>query len=157
MIMSKYNDIGAVSIPGITPEIGVTDLNPGKMLLVTSLNAEGPDEPTLVPYKHTGSLKKVFAYAKPSIEVDLDTGDEDDPTEEIKVNFEKLTDFKPDEITKQIPLLKRLSLQGDTMDKLLSEIMKNIKLQRVLGDTDQRLALIEALQSIINELTPPEA
>lgn len=159
--MSKYDQIGAVSIPGITPDIGVTDLNPTKMLLVTPLRDEddddAPQEPTIVPDQHTGSLKKIFDYAKPSIEEELDTGDEEDPTIEVQVEFNKLTDFQPDKIVEQIPLLKRLNLQEDTTEALLTAIQKNKKLMTALGEKDLREAFIDVLQSIIDELEAADA
>ena len=158
--MSKYNQIGAVSIPGISVDVGVTDLNPGKMILVTPLRDDdddnAPDEPVIVPHQHTVSLKKVFAYAQPSIEEDLDTGDEDDPTEEVTVKFEKLVDFQPDKIVQQIPLLKRLAMQEDTISVLLSELEKNKKLRAAIEDNGKKEALIQVLESIILELSDDE-
>lgn len=153
MGLSQYVDApGAHSIKGIEPDIGVTDLNPKKILLVAPLQSEGPDEPEEVPVKQTASLKKVFEYAQPCIEEELETGDEDEPTEDVKIDFENLSAFQPVAIVRQIPLLQRLSLQEDAAAKLLGEIEKNRKLRDVLQDKEKKEALIEVLQSILQEL-----
>lgn len=156
MPKSKHG-IGAVSIPGIKPEIGVTDLNPTKMLVPVALQSEGPVEPELVPPEYSSSLSGLFKYAQPSVELELDTGDEDDPSENVEVGFQDLKSFQPKEIIERIPLLKGLAEQEDIIQNLVKLSNKNKRFKQLLQNPEQKEALIQILQSVLDELEDADA
>jgi hypothetical protein len=151
MAKSKYG-VGAVSIPGINPEIGVTDLNPTKMLIPVPLQKEGPVDPEIVPEEYSGSLSGLFKFAQPQVEVELETGDEDDPSENVTVEFNELKDFQPKSIVERIPLLSNLTNQEEIIQKLVKLVNKNKKFNEILSDPEKKESLIQVLHSIVEEL-----
>lgn len=153
MSIDVENQVGAISLPGIVPEIGVTFINPNKILLLASLLEEGPFEPEVVPKEAVGSLAKLFNHFKPGFEIPLETN-ADGEEEDVVVQFDNLKAFRPDDLTKRIPLLQKLALKEEAIDKLLVQVIKSKKFRAILNDAqgEKKQALINVLKSVLAEL-----
>jgi len=146
--------VGAVSIPGITPEIGVTQLTPNKTLYVGCFQDEGPYEPEVLPKTACKNISSVFEHLKPSVNVNLQTGKSDSPEEEINISLDSLKSFQLSSIKKSIPLLDELDQKQDVIGKFMNMISKSKKLQEVLNDPEKKDALLNLFLSIKEELNP---
>jgi hypothetical protein len=147
---------GPISIPGIEVEQGFTQINTNQTLMLTSLQAEGPYETEIMPGEHTVSLTKIFEFAKPSVEVELETGEEDNPTQEIKINYPNLKSFRPDDLEKRVLILQKLRAREDRFQRIKAELERSKRLQEILKDPDKKAAFLDILLSIQEELESAE-
>ncbi len=142
-------DLFAVSIPGVIPNAGVTDINPLKTLMVVSLQKEGPFEPEQLPKDKSTSLSKVFEHTKPSVTVQLDSGAEKKPE---TIHFKNLKSFQPKEIIKRVEVLQELNFQEQMNEKLNSEVQKSANLRKLFDEKERRTAFAELLRTIKEEI-----
>jgi hypothetical protein len=144
---------GPIGIQDIDVRQSFTKLNTNRTLMVACLNLEGPYEPEVVPDEATGSITKLFSYAKPNVDVELETGNEDDPSQELNVQFDNLSAFQPQAISKRIPLLQKLQAQEDSIKDILKAFENSEKLKKIAKDPDQKAALLDIIKTIKAELT----
>lgn len=143
---------GPIGIQDIEVEQSFTRINTNRTLVVASLNAEGPYDPEVVPDDYTGSLGKLFEYAKPGVEVELETGDEDHPTQEIKITYDSLKAFRPDDLEKRISILQRQRAQENRFQRIKAELERSKRLQEIIKDPDKKAAFLDILETILEEL-----
>jgi len=143
---------GPIGIQDIEVEQSFTKINTNRTLVVASLQAEGPYDPEVLPDEATVSLTKLFEFAKPSVEVELETGDEDNPTQEIKISYTNLKSFRPDDLEKRIGILQKQRAQEDRLQRIIAELERSKRLQEIIKDPDKKAAFLDILQSIQEEL-----
>jgi len=143
---------GPIGIQDIEVEQSFTKINTNRTLVLTSLQAEGPYDPETLPDEATVSLTKLFDFAKPSVEVELETGDEDNPTQEIKISYQNLKSFRPDDLEKRIGILQKQRAQEDRLQRINAELERSKRLQEIIKDPDKKAAFLDILRSIQEEL-----
>ena len=152
MAQVDFDIPGPIGIQDIEVEQGFTMLKTNRTLLVCNLQKEGPFDPEVLPEENTASLTKIFEYAKPQVQVTLDTGNEENREKEETIKFKELKDFRPEELTKSVPILQNLSAKEKRFQKLVDEIDKNKKLQALITDPEKRAAFLDILKSVQEEL-----
>jgi predicted component of type VI protein secretion system len=143
---------GPIGIQDIEVEQSFTKINTNRTLVLASLQAEGPYDPETLPDEATVSLTKLFEFAKPSVEVELETGDEDNPTQEIKIAYPNLKAFRPDDLEKRISILQKQRAQEDRLQRINAELERSKRLQEIIKDPDKKAAFLDILRSIQEEL-----
>ncbi|WP_207431291.1 type VI secretion system contractile sheath small subunit [Sabulibacter ruber] len=143
---------GPIGIQAIEVEQSFTKINTNRTLVLTSLHSEGPYDPEVLPEEATVSLSKVFDFAKPSVEVELETGDEEEPTQEIKISYTNLKSFRPDDLEKRIPILQKQRAQEDRFQRIKAELERSKRLQEIIKDPEKKAAFLDILRSIQEEL-----
>jgi predicted component of type VI protein secretion system len=101
---------------------------------------------------YTGSLSKLFEYAKPSVEVELETGDEDTPTQEIAISYNSLKSFRPDDLEKRISILQKQRAMESRFQKIKAELERSKRLQEIIKDPQKKAAFLDILASIHEDL-----
>jgi hypothetical protein len=147
-----YDIPGPIGIQDIDVEQSFTKINTNRTMVVVSLDMEGPYEPEIIPDEHTGSFTKVIGYKKPSVSVELETGDEDNPTEEATATYDSLKSFRADDLENRIPVLQRQRDQEKRYIKIKAEIERSKRLQDIIKDPVQRQAFLDILESVREEL-----
>jgi predicted component of type VI protein secretion system len=147
-----YDIPGPIGIQDITVEQSFTKINTNRTLVLASLQAEGPYDPDVVPDDFTASLTKIFEYGKPAVEVELESGAEDHPTQEIKISYTNLKSFRPDDLEKRIPLLQKQRAQEDRFQRIKAELERSKRLQEIIKDPGKKAAFLDILESIREEL-----
>jgi predicted component of type VI protein secretion system len=87
-----------------------------------------------------------------SFEVEISTGDEDNPYHEVKIEFEKMSDFSRGEIIKKIKSLKRLQQIQIIAQVLRDKAQKDEKFVKLLTNEEQKRNLIAYLEYNIEQL-----
>jgi len=100
------------------------------------------------------SMKEVFAYYKPKVEVDF-AGDGGESKKEV-LNFNEMKDFdinngKGNLVTNS-PFLSDLRSKKDNCETVQKQIEKNARLREILKDAEARGELKALLESILVEL-----
>jgi hypothetical protein len=153
---------GPIGIQDIEVEQSFTKINTNRTLVLASLLMEGPYDPEVIPEAYTGSLTGLFDYLRkekkqlPAVEVELETGDDDDPTQSVTVTYDSLKSFRPDELEKRLAVLQRQKAQVSRFQKIRAEVERSKRLQEIIRDPQKRAAFLEILESIREELTENE-
>jgi predicted component of type VI protein secretion system len=150
--MIDFDIPGPIGIQDIEVEQGLTQIITNRTLLVCSLQKDGPFEPEEIPQHYTKSLTRLFEYGKPEVEVNIETGDEDNPTEYVTINYDTLRSFRPEEVAKRVPIIQVLSDQEKRYQRLVDEIERSKKLQDIIADESKKAAFIALLESVREEL-----
>jgi hypothetical protein len=100
------------------------------------------------------SLKEVFAYYKPNIEVEL-AGDNGETTREI-INFKEMKDFEINNgkgnLVNNSPFLSDLRSKKENCENVQKQIEKNARLREILKDPESRGELKTLLETLLSEL-----
>jgi len=157
MATNKPN-VGAQSGDGIDGKVGITYLPTNRTLLMMPLQGEDcptdPDE-MIIQGEPTYSLETMFKLLKPKVDVSLKTGDEKNPLQDESIAFETISDFTPEKIVDNVPMLRNLKDQQMLIQKL-EMLMQEGAFQRMLQNENQKEALIGFLQSVIAEIEEHE-
>lgn len=151
-------NVGANSIDGILARVGISYLPTNRTLLVMPL--QGDECPTdteemIIQGNDTFSMESMFKVMKPQASVSLKTGDEQNPIKDETIKFNTISDFEPNKIMEQIPLLRGLKDQQDLI-KNLEILMQQANFQRMLQNKDQKAALVSFLQSVVTDIDASE-
>lgn len=150
--MEDFDIPGPIGIQDIEVGQSFTAIKTNRTLMVCNLQKEGPYEPEEVPQEYTVSLTKLFEYGKPSVEVNLETGDDDNPGADEKIEYKALKDFRPEEVAKRSPTIQKLAAQEKRYQKMVDEIERSQRLKDIIGDDEKRKAFLDVLNSIKDEL-----
>lgn len=147
-----YDIPGPIGIQDIEVEQSFTKINTNRTLLVASLNLEGPYEPQVIPDEYTVSFSKLIEHIKPEVSVELETGNEDNPTESTNIEFTSLKSFRTDDLEKRISILQKQRDQEKRYLKIKAELERSRRLQELIKDPKQKEAFLDILESIREEL-----
>lgn len=150
--MIDFDIPGPIGIQDIEVEQGLTRINTNRTLLVCSLQKNGPYEPELIPDHNTKSLTRLFEHGKPEVDVQLETGEEEESLVWENIKYTSLREFRPEEIAKRLPLLQRLTEREKQHQRIVDEIERSKKLQDIITDESKRTAFLDLLLSIREEL-----
>lgn len=151
------DNVGAQSQDGINSNVGIQYLNPNRTAMLLALEADCPTEPDemLIQGKDTYSIKNMFKKVKPSIDVSLKTGDEANPIQDTKIDFNSIKNFEPEDIMEAVPLLRDLKDKQDLIHRL-EQLMQEAAFQKILKDPEKKQALVGFLRSVISDIEEVE-
>ena len=100
------------------------------------------------------TMKEVFAYFKPKVEVDFN-GDGGETKKEV-LNFKEMKDFEVNNgkgnLITNSPFLSDLRNKKENCENVQKQIEKNARLRDILKDSEARNELKSLLESILVEL-----
>ncbi|WP_337040319.1 type VI secretion system contractile sheath small subunit [Emticicia sp. 17c] len=131
-------------------------LNLDKTAIVGQFSYDAPSQIPEVLSDPSGiTLEDVFKKFEPTINVDL-KDKEGNLHDGVKVNFKKMQDFNPKEITNSLPLMKDLKESEEGYNTMLRQLKNNTVFNRLLKKPEARQSLINLFSSLIEELENSE-
>ena len=151
------DNIGAQSQDGLDAQAGIQYLNPNRTLMMIPLQENGPSDPDdmLLQGKATYSMDQMFKTIRPSIEVSLQTGDENNPLTDSTIEFNSIKNFEPSDIMENVPLLKKIKEKQQLIDRL-ELLMNEGAFQKIVRLADKKIALLGFLKSVIADIEAVE-
>jgi predicted component of type VI protein secretion system len=117
------------------------------------------DAPTTIPEILSDSsgltLEDVFKKFQPNIDVAL-KDKEGNLHDGVKVNFSKMQDFNPKEMTNRLPIMRDLKESEEGYNTMLRQLKNNNVFNRMLKKPEARQSLINLFSSLIDELENSE-
>ncbi|MDR3340473.1 MAG: hypothetical protein LBT25_10360 [Candidatus Symbiothrix sp.] len=126
----------------------IADIPFNRTLLVEKLTSDDPVNPEKVEGLTT--IEDVFQHYKPSIDVGFENEDGQEINETFR--FHSVADFLVKNMTQHSPFLSDLNAQKAFYEKMIKQLRSNKILQRALQNADSKVAFIEALQVLLDEL-----
>ena len=146
--MSMYNyGIGGNEVKKDASE-AISNIPSNRTLLIQKLTNETPVTPEAI-YKLT-TVEAVFEKFSPKLEVEFQ--DENGTDVKETINFRNLGDFNPKSIQEQSQFLNKLNVEKEQNTKITRQLTSNRALKKALDNPDTRAAIIEALESSLEEL-----
>lgn len=127
---------------------GISDIPMNRTLMIEKLTADEPMKPKVVDGLKT--IDEVFAHFKPNIEVEFQTEDGSEKSEQL--NFSNLGDFGARGITNQSNFLKDLELQRNEYAKIIKQMKSNKVLKTLLENPEAKAQFMNALQAMAQEI-----
>lgn len=127
----------------------IADIPSNRTLLVQKLTEDDPTAPEAV-YGLT-TIDEVFQKFRPTVNVDLETANGESKKETWA--FNKLSDFNESQLIRQSPFLNQLDLRNEQYNKMARQLSSNKVLQKALSDDATRLAVLQAIENALKELT----
>jgi hypothetical protein len=129
-MVTSQQRLGAQRFDGVASESRFKFLEANRTLLILPLNgnhcSEDPDE-IMISGEATYDLLQMFKAVKPTVTVDLKTGNASKPLETVTIAFTSLKSFEPDALIRNVSLLKSLQKVGN--QALLDENITHILAQ----------------------------
>lgn len=150
MAMFEYG-IGGNEVK-IDASEAIADIPFNRTLLVEKLTADDPIVPEKVEKLET--IEQVFEHFKPNMNVEFENENGEDVIENFK--FKTVADFLVKNLTENSPFLKDLENQKNFYNKTIKQLRSNKILQRALQNGDTKVAFVEALQGLLEELESHE-
>lgn len=149
--------VGAQSQDGIKAKVGIEFLNPNRTVLMLPLQEDCPMDPEemVVQGASTYSIGNMFKSLKPSIEVPLSTGEENNPIEDATIDFTSIKSFEPEEIMDKVPLLRDIKDKQNLINRL-EQLLQEAAFQKIMKDPEKKQALIGFMRSVIADIEANE-
>lgn len=146
MAMFEYG-IGGNEVK-IDASEAIADIPFNRTLLVEKLTADDPISPQKV--EKLSSIEEVFAHFKPNIDVTF----ENEEGQEIDENFrfKTVADFTLKNMMQNSPFLRDLDNQKAFYNKIIKQLRSNKILQRALQNEDTKIAFVDALKALVDEM-----
>jgi hypothetical protein len=144
---SDLNGIGGNERPTETSE-ALGALQQNKTLMVQKLTHDDPIKPKIV--EGLTNTEAVFDHFKPTI--DMEFTSEEGTTVKETLAFSNLGDFGSKGITNQSDYLKDLKSKQDEYLKIVKQLRTNKLLLTALKDSENKAAIISALENLKAEL-----
>lgn len=146
--MSMYNyGIGGNEVKKDASE-AISNIPSNRTLLIQKLTNETPVTPEAI-YKLT-TVEAVFEKFSPKLEVEFQ--DENGTDVKETINFKNLGDFNPKSIQEKSQFLNKLNVEKEQNTKITRQLTSNRALKKALDNPDTRAAIIDALESSLEEL-----
>ncbi|PHN05110.1 type VI secretion system contractile sheath small subunit [Flavilitoribacter nigricans] len=147
--------VGAVDVSDAPTGISFNLLNPNNPVFMLHL-PDLEDEPFYIHGKDFKTFSAVLEKLNLSFEIDVKTGDEENPYESVTLKFEKMSDFQMSEIIKKVSELKNIQIIKDALQKLVSpeRLEANVKLKSLFEEGNETLKedFVNYLDFFIDEL-----
>ena len=124
------------------------DIPQNRVLLAEKLTYDPPVKPDIV--EGLTNIDDVFAHYKPKVDMAFETGDGSLRRETL--HFSGLSDFGARGITSQSEYLSDVNMQQLQYQKIIKQLRSNKLLKQALANKDSKEYLIQALESLIEEL-----
>ena len=148
-VLDLKNLVGGVDVSQVETGVSFDLLDPNNPVYVLAL--PGLDEKVVLKGKDHKSFKDMLKGLGASVEVKIETGDEDDPNE-VVINFEKMSNFKTDEIVKKITALRKLQQKTTLALTLIRKAQKDAKFQAMLSDPEKKESFLTYLEMQMEKL-----
>jgi len=139
--------IGGNEVKGDASE-AFADIAQNRTLMIEKLTADPAVKPQIVEGLQT--VEQVFDNYKPNVDVEYETEEGAGIKENLK--FTNLGDFGIKGITGQSSFLQDLTNKKNQYDQFIKQLKTNKILMNVMNDKEAKLAYIEALNSMIQDL-----
>lgn len=161
-IFDIMNEIGAHDVSESTTGVAFDLLDPNNPVYVLALPGIG--EPITLrgkaprtvknpeSFETHKSFKEILKGLGIQVKVEIETGDEDDPSNQVKINFEKMSDFRRAEIIKKIKALNVLQKKTALVQTLVRKVQKDKKFQAMLSDPEKKESFLAYLEMQMEKL-----
>lgn len=149
-IFDVKNSVGAYDISTTTTGVAFDLLDPNNPVYVMGL--PGLDEPLTLSGQDYPTFADMLKALDVKCEVDIQTGDEDNPEQTINLTFEKMSDFKKAKIIERVTALKKLQDKKELVEKMLRKAANNSKFKTVFENPEAKEALLDFVDLQISRL-----
>ena len=126
----------------------ITEIPQNKTLIAQKLTTKTPTRPEIV----TGlkNMDEVFAHFDPKINVAFEDAKGQTVKEELA--FKNIGDFSINGMVNQSSFLGDLKTKNEQYKKMIKQLKTNKILKLALQDADAKKSMIDALETLINEI-----
>jgi hypothetical protein len=124
------------------------DIPQNRVLLAEKLTYDPPVKPDIV--EGLTSIDAVFEHYKPKVDMTFET--DDGAMRRETLHFKGLADFGVKGIVAQSEYLSDVSMQQIQYQKIIKQLKTNKLLKQALANKETREHILQALQSLIQEL-----
>jgi hypothetical protein len=139
--------IGGNEVP-LDANEAILEIAQNRTLIAQKLTGETPIRPEIV--EGLSTIEQVFEHFKPEVKVNFEDTEGVVQFEELK--FKNLGDFGIKGITAQSKFLTDLQVEKDQYQKIIKQLKTNKILKAALEDPEAKIALMESIEGLINEL-----
>ena len=126
----------------------IADIPSNRTLLVQKLTDEAPVSPETVYGLQT--VEDVFEHFSPSVQLEMQNDSGEDVTETM--HFKNLGDFDSEKLKENSAFLSKLDVEKEQNIKIARQLSSNKALLKALANPETRQAVIDLLQSSLDEL-----
>ena len=131
----------------------IADIPSNRTLLVQKLTDEAPVSPETVYGLQT--VEDVFEHFSPSVNVEMQDDNGEDVLETMR--FKNLGDFNADKLKENSDFLSKLDVEKEQNIKIARQLSSNKALLKALANPETRQAILDLLQSSLDEVNNAEA
>lgn len=150
-MFDKKNVVGAYDVSTTTTGVAFDLLDPNNPVYVLGLPGMDDGPVVLRGQKHK-TFSDMLKALNIKFDIELKTGDEDDPYQEIQLTFEKMSDFKEEAIIKRVKELKRLQEIQEKTAMIVRKAKDDSKFAKVFEDEQIKEDFLAFLDSRIEML-----
>ena len=131
----------------------IADIPSNRTLLVQKLTDEAPVSPETVYGLQT--VEDVFEHFSPSVNVEMQDDNGEDVLETMR--FKNLGDFNADKLKENSDFLSKLDVEKEQNIKIDRQLSSNKALLKALANPETRQAILDLLQSSLDEVNNADA
>ena len=131
----------------------IADIPSNRTLLVQKLTDEAPISPETVYGLQT--VEDVFEHFSPSVNVEMQGDNGEDVLETMR--FKNLGDFNADKLKENSAFLSKLDVEKEQNIKIARQLSSNKALLKALANPETRQAILDLLQSSLDEVNNADA
>ena len=131
----------------------IDDIPSNRTLLVQKLTDEAPVSPETVYGLQT--VEDVFEHFSPSVNVEMQDDNGEDVLETMR--FKNLGDFNADKLKENSDFLSKLDVEKEQNIKIARQLSSNKALLKALANPETRQAILDLLQSSLDEVNNADA
>lgn len=131
----------------------IADIPSNRTLLVQKLTDEAPVSPETVYGLQT--VEDVFEHFSPSVNVEMQDDNGEDVLETMQ--FKNLGDFNADKLKENSDFLSKLDVEKEQNIKIARQLSSNKALLKALANPETRQAILDLLQSSLDEVNNADA
>ena len=131
----------------------IADIPSNRTLLVQKLTDEAPVSPETVYGLQT--VEDVFEHFSPSVNVEMQDDNGEDVLETMR--FKNLGDFNADKLKENSDFLSKLDVEKEQNIKIARQLSSNKALLKALANPETRQAILDLLQSSLDEVNNADA
>ncbi|MBW4771633.1 hypothetical protein [Prevotella jejuni] len=131
----------------------IADIPSNRTLLVQKLTDEAPVSPETVYGLQT--VEDVFEHFSPSVNVEMQDDNGEDVLETMR--FKNLGDFNADKLKENSAFLSKLDVEKEQNIKIARQLSSNKALLKALANPETRQAILDLLQSSLDEVNNADA
>ena len=131
----------------------IADIPSNRNFLVQKLTDEAPVSPETVYGLQT--VEDVFEHFSPSVNVEMQDDNGEDVLETMR--FKNLGDFNADKLKENSDFLSKLDVEKEQNIKIARQLSSNKALLKALANPETRQAILDLLQSSLDEVNNADA
>ena len=131
----------------------IADIPSNRTLLVQKLTDEAPVSPETVYGLQT--VEDVFEHFSPSVNVEMQDDNGEDVLETMR--FKNLGDFNADKLKENSDFLSKIDVEKEQNIKIARQLSSNKALLKALANPETRQAILDLLQSSLDEVNNADA